>query len=150
MGFVEMFTNKTCLFVVLGGCFRFWQGYTIAFYTLDFFADYDKENLFGILNSLAVLIGGFSSNFFGARLSDKLEPRYPLIKPWICVIMSLLGIITNCLCYLTTFSFYFSITMQFLTYLLAEGWMSQGLAMIQLTIDAKYKGVSMAVFLCAT
>ena len=150
MGFVEMFTNRTCLFVVLGGCFRFWQGYTIAFYTLDFFADYKKENLFGILNSLAVLIGGFSSNFFGARLSDKLEPKYPLIKPWICVIMSILGIITNCLCYLTTFSFYFSITMQFLTYLLAEGWMSQGLAMIQLTIDAKYKGVSMAVFLCAT
>ena len=145
-----MFTNRTCLFVVLGGCFRFWQGYTIAFYTLDFFADYEKENLFGILNSLAVLIGGFSSNFFGARLSDKLEPKYPLIKPWICVIMSILGIITNCLCYLTTFSFYFSITMQFLTYLLAEGWMSQGLAMIQLTIDAKYKGVSMAVFLCAT
>ena len=124
MGFAEMFTNKTCLFVVLGGCFRFWQGYSIAFFTLEFFADYDKEDQFGIFNSLAVLIGGFSSNFFGARLSDKLESKYPLIKPWMCVLMSLLGVVTNCLCYLTTFSFYFSMSMQFLTYLLAEGWMS--------------------------
>ena len=132
MGFYEMFTNKTCLFVVLGGCFRFWQGYTIAYYTLEFFADYgkEKEEEFGVLNSLSVVIGGFSSNFFGARLSDKLEPRYPLIKPWMCVIMSIAGVVTNCLCYLFTFNFYFSMTMQFLTYLLAEGWMSQGLAMI--------------------
>ena len=124
MGFVEMFTNKTCLFVVLGGCFRFWQGYTIAYFTLEFFADFNKEAEFGILNSLAVLIGGFSSNFFGARLSDKLESRYSLIKPWMCVVMSLLGVVTNCLCYLLKFSFYFSMSMQFLTYLLAEGWMS--------------------------
>ena len=75
-GFVEMFTNKTCLFVVLGGCFRFWQGYVIAYFTLEFFADYQKEKQFGVFNSLAVLIGGFSSNFFGARISDKLESRY--------------------------------------------------------------------------
>ena len=124
MGFYEMFTNRTCLFVVLGGCFRFWQGYTIAYYTLEFFSDFNKEEEFGIYNSLAVLIGGFSSNFFGARLSDKLESRYSLIKPWMCVIMSLLGVVTNCLCYLLSFNFYFSMAMQFLTYLLAEGWMS--------------------------
>ena len=42
-GFKEMFTNRTCLFVVLGACFRFWQGYTIAYFTLEFFADYGKE-----------------------------------------------------------------------------------------------------------
>ena len=124
MGFVEMFTNRTCLFVVLGGCFRFWQGYTIAYFTLEFFRDFNKEEEFGIYNSLAVLFGGFSSNFFGARLSDKLEQRYSLIKPWMCVVMSLLGVVTNCLCYLLKFSFYFSMFMQFLTYLLAEGWMS--------------------------
>ena len=81
MGFVEMFTNKTCLFVVLGSCWRFWQGYSIAYFTLEFFSDYHKDDQFGVLNSLAVLIGGFSSNFFGARLSDKLESRYHLIKP---------------------------------------------------------------------
>ena len=60
-GFVEMATNKTCLFVVLGGCFRFWQGYTIAYFTLEFFADYGRESVFGTFNALAVLFGGFSS-----------------------------------------------------------------------------------------
>ena len=96
------------MFVVLGGCFRFWQGYTIAYYTLEFFAGWgkEKEEEFGVLNSLSVVIGGFSSNFFGARLSDKLEPRYPLIKPWMCVLMSIAGVVTNCLCYLFTFNFY--------------------------------------------
>jgi len=103
-----------------------------------------------VLNSLAVLIGGFTSNVIAGQLSDRLESRYHKIKPWICVIQSLLGVITNCLCYLTTWNFYFSMSMQFLTYLLAEGWMSPAVAMIQFTIDAKYKGVAMAVFLCTT
>ena len=39
-GFLAMFTNKVCLFTVLGGCFRFWQGSTISYYTLQFFGDY--------------------------------------------------------------------------------------------------------------
>merc|ERR1719464_351686 len=73
MGFVEMATNKTCLFVMLGGCARFWQGYTIAFFALDFFKGYGKEDAFGVLNSLAVLIGGFSSNVIAGQLSDRLE-----------------------------------------------------------------------------
>ena len=130
MGFAEMFSNRTCLFVVLGGCFRFWQGYTIAYFALEYFADFEQEKLFGVLNSLAVLIGGFASNFVAGQLSDRLESRFHKIKPWICVIMSLLGVVTNCLCYLITFNFFFSMTFQFLTYLLAEGWMSPALAMI--------------------
>ena len=39
-GFIEMFTNKTCLFTVLGGMFRFWQGNTISYYTLQYFKGY--------------------------------------------------------------------------------------------------------------
>ena len=117
---------------------------------MDFFADYNKEDAFGVFNSLSVLIGGFLSNFVAGQISDRYESRMHKIKPWTCVIMSLLGIVTNSLCYMTTFNFYFSMSMQFLTYLLAEGWMSQALSMIQFTIDAKYKGVAVACFLCAT
>ena len=38
----------------------------------------------------------------------------------------------------------------FMEYLLAEGWMSPAVAMIQLTIDVRYKGVAMGVFFFAT
>lgn len=72
------------------------------------------------------------------------------IKPYVCMIQCLLGIVTNCLCFLLQFNFYFSMTMLFLTYLLSEGWMSPAVAMIQLTIDVRYKGVAMGVFLFAT
>lgn len=51
---------------------------------------------------------------------------------------------------MTTFSFYFSMSMLFLTYFLAEGWMSPAVAMIQGTIDVRYKGVAMGVFLSLT
>ena len=64
--------------------------------------------------------------------------------------MSLLGVITTSCCFLFTFNFYFSITFLFLTYFLAEGWMSPAVAMIQATIDVRYKGVAMGVFLFAT
>ena len=56
-----MVTNKVCLYVVLGACFRFWQGYAIAYFAISFFQDYDKNNEYGLLNGLSVLIGGFSS-----------------------------------------------------------------------------------------
>jgi hypothetical protein len=40
--------------------------------------------------------------------------------------------------------------MVFCMFLLGEGWMAPALAMIQVTIDVRYKGVAMAVFLFAT
>ena len=41
-------------------------------------------------------------------------------------------------------------SMLFLLYLLAEGWMSPAVSMIQISIDVRYKGVAMGVFLFAT
>ena len=66
------------------------------------------------------------------------------------VLMSGCGVITASLCFLFQFSFYFSMTMLFLLYLLAEGWMSPAVSMIQVSIDVRYKGVAMGVFLFAT
>ena len=31
-GFKAMWNNKVCFYVVLAGCFRFWQGYSIAYF----------------------------------------------------------------------------------------------------------------------
>ena len=105
---------------------------------------------YGVLNGLSVMIGGFSSQLIAGQISDRLEGRIPRIKAYVCMTMSLLGIATTCLCFLVTFNFYFSITCLFLTYFLAEGWMSPAVAMIQLTIDVRYKGIAMGVFLFAT
>lgn len=60
-GFKAMFTNKVCFYVVMGACFRFWQGYSIAYFALKFFSDYNKNNEYGVLNGLSVMVGGFSS-----------------------------------------------------------------------------------------
>jgi len=149
-GFKAMITNKTCFYVVLGACFRYWQGYSIAYFAFGFFSDYNMNTLYGTLNGLAVLIGGFSSQLIAGQLSDRLEARYPTIKPMICVIMSLNGVLFCSLLFLFTFSFYFSIACLFLQYLLSEGWMSPAVAMIQATIDVRFKGVAMGVFLFAT
>ena len=64
--------------------------------------------------------------------------------------MSILGAICQGLTFFLNFSFGFSMTFLFLAFLLGEGWMPPALAMIQTTIDVRYKAVSMAVFLCAT
>ena len=60
-GFKAMWNNKVCFYVVLGGCFRFWQGYSIAYFAQQYFADYHMNNVYGLLNGLSVMIGGFSS-----------------------------------------------------------------------------------------
>ena len=105
---------------------------------------------YGLFNGLSVMIGGFTSQIVAGQLSDRYEKDYPRIKPFICMIMSFIGVFTNAFCYMFHFSFYFSMSFLFLTYLLSEGWMSPAVAMIQATIDVRYKGVAMGVFLFAT
>ena len=84
------------------------------------------------------------------RISDKLEPKSYKTKPYVCMIMSLFGCVFNALTFLLNFSFGFSMVCLFLVFLCGEGWMPPALAMIQTTIDVRFKAVSMAVFLFAT
>lgn len=56
-----------------------------------------------------------------------------------CVPVSLLLFLVNG-------SFWFSMFMLFLDYLLCEGWGSPVYSMIQTVIDVKYKGVAIGVF----
>lgn len=105
---------------------------------------------YGLLNGISVMIGGFSSQLIAGQISDRFEGRIPKIKPYVCIIMSLLGAVTTSFLFLVIFNFYFSMSWLFLTYFLAEGYMSPAVAMIQLTIDVRYKGVAMGVFFFAT
>ena len=96
------------------------------------------------------MVGGFSSQLIAGQISDRCEASYPKTKPYVCVVQSLLGAVTTTMCFMFSFNFYFSMAFLFLTYLLAEGWMAPAVAMIQATIDVRYKGVAMGVFLFAT
>ena len=96
------------------------------------------------------MFGGFSSQLIAGQISDRCEGKYPRTKPYVCMVMSLLGVVTNSICFMFTFNFYFSMAFLFLSYLLAEGWMAPAIAMIQATIDVRYKGVAMGIFLSVT
>ena len=85
---------------------------------------------YGLFNGLSVMIGGFSSQLIAGQISDRFEKTVPSIKPYVCMGMSMAGIVTTCMCFLFTFDFYFSMAFLFLTYLCAEGWMSPAVAMI--------------------
>jgi len=150
LGFYDTFTNKTCLFVLLASCARMWSFLTIVYYALAFFAHFGNSSQFGILDSCAVVFGGFASNLIAGVLSDRLEARCSKIKSWLGVIMSLLGVVMNCMCFLYTDSFAFSMTFLFLTYLLTEGWISPANAMISLSINPKRKAVGLCCFLATT
>ena len=125
-----MFTNKVCLFSVLGGMFRFWQGNTISYFTLQFFKSYGNQSLFSVLYALSVIIGGFGSQLIAGRISDTFEQKSFKTKPYVCMIMSLLGSLFASLTFFFSFSFGFSMVCLFLLFLLGEGWMPPALAMI--------------------
>ena len=145
-----MYKNNVCFYTVLAASCRFWQGNCVVYYSLFYFSDFKKDSLYGMLNGLAIMIGGFSANLIAASISERFESRIPRIKPYVCIVMSLLGVVTTCLCYLISFNFYFSMFWLFMLYLCAEGWITPSVAMIQLTIDVRYKGVAMGVYLFTT
>ena len=40
--FVEIFKNRTSLWIIIGGCFRFWSGNVISYYTGKYFNIYPE------------------------------------------------------------------------------------------------------------
>jgi len=145
-GFMALLRNRCTFWILLGGLCRFWQGFTISYYCIQYFAFYDDLNLYGVLNALSVLVGGFLSNMFAGYVSDKYEQRNYRTKSYIATAMSAIGVPVSLMLFCINSSFGFSITMLFFDYLLCEGWISPIYAMIQTVIDVKYKGVALGVF----
>jgi MFS family permease len=145
-GLGALIRNDCTFWILMGGMCRFWQGYTISYFCIKYFAIYKKPAEYGIANALCVLIGGFISNMFAGYISDKYEKVNYRTKSWVAVGMSAIGVPVSLALFLVNASFGFSITMLFLDYLLCEGWISPSYAMIQAVIDVKYKGVAIGVF----
>jgi len=73
--------------VCIAGSFRFFGGYAIGYYMPAYFNSIyplDK-NLYFLLNSFVVSIGGFASAMAGGYLSDNYEKKYPRIKSIVCM-----------------------------------------------------------------
>ena len=103
-----------------------------------------------MINALVILCGGLSSSLLAGYISDKYESKNYKIKSQLCTVMSLLGVPLLCSVFLIHWDFYFCMVMLFFENLLSEGWMAPCIAMIQATIDVKYKAVSVGVFFFGT
>jgi hypothetical protein len=60
-----------------------------------------------------------------------------MTKAWVCVIGGVLAMIPIAFCTLNTGNFYYSLFFMALKFLLAEGWMSPSISMIQATASSK-------------
>lgn len=134
-GCSAMFRNKCCLWLVLGGCCRFWQGYTLTYYSFSFFNLYKNDKLYGWMNALSVLVGGFTSSILAGIICDKFEPVNYRTKSYVIVTQSLLAVPICAIAFLSTSSFTISMLFLFLEYLLAEGWMPAVLSMLLTCIE---------------
>jgi hypothetical protein len=83
----EIFVNPTCRWVCVAGSFRFFGGYAIGYYMPSYFGKVypDNYNLYGVLNSFVVSVGGFASSMTGGYLSDKFDKPFPMIKATVCM-----------------------------------------------------------------
>jgi len=84
-GCAALFSNKCCMWITLGGMFRFWQGYTLTYYSFSYFNYYHKDNLYGTLNAVSVLVGGFTSSMVAGVVCDKYEPVNYRTKSYVIV-----------------------------------------------------------------
>lgn len=106
--------------------------------------------MYGTINALVILVGGLSSALIAGHICDTYESENLKIKSHVATVMSLLAVPLLAIVFLTHFNFYFAMFVLFLENLLAEGWMAPCIAMIQSTIDIKYKAVSVGVFFFGT
>jgi len=149
-GCAAMFGDKCCLWLTLGGMCRFWQGYTLTYYSFSYFNVYKKDTLFGTMNGISVLIGGFTSSIVAGIICDKYEKINYRTKSYVIMFQSISAVPICAIAFLTHYSFALSMTFVFLEYLLSEGWMPPTLAMLMTCIDVKFKGVAVGIFLFAT
>ena len=123
--------EPTIRWVLLGGSLRMWASQIIQYFSISYFnGNFDKQLLYPTLSALSILIGGGLSNIIAGRLSDKLEARNYRTKSYVTSIMCLMCSPLCFLCFMVQSSFYFSMSMFFLIYLLSEGWMGPSLAML--------------------
>lgn len=119
----------------------------------SYFGNVYKEDkkLYSVLNAFIVSLCGFVSSLGGGLISDKLEKQGNYYaKAQVCIAAAALGLPCIALCCLFTNSFYFSISMLGLEYLVAECWFGPAITMVLNTISPENKGFAVGAFLFCT
>ena len=148
--FKKIATNECTKYLLMGGFFRFFGGYTIVFFTPQFyqfvFQDYMSE--FSISNALSTMILCFISVFAGGIISDKFNPSNPMIKTWVQVISSLASVPFVVLAYsVPSAGFWFSMENLALNYLFSEAWASPTVTMLLDASPQEAQGLAVNVYL---
>ena len=88
--------------------------FIFSYYTIKFFNFYGKETLFGEINSITVILGGFTSCLLAGALSDKFENFNYRTKSYVASTMCLIAVPFCLALFLLNQNFYLSICLLFL------------------------------------
>jgi predicted MFS family arabinose efflux permease len=146
IGFNALVSNKCGRWCMLGGLCRYWQAYTMIYFSISYFAFYKMPVQYGLWNAFSVSVGGFSSSMIAGIISDKFEKRNYMTKAYVAVVMSVNSVFTSMVLFLFTRSFAFSMTFVFLNSLLCEGWAPPVMTMIQTVIPVEKKAAAIGAF----
>ena len=131
----SLYKSKTLIFCVVGLAFKYISQFARASFESIYFtrAFPDNKTLYSVLNSISLLICPWSAILLG-RVSDNLELRHPLIKPFLCAITLLIPLPFFIIMYLTS-SFTLAMVCIFLVSTISEAYISLSYAiMINVTV----------------
>ena len=93
LAFSLTFSNPVARWILLGIILRMWETATTSFYLPKYMQVYPtKFKEFGNFCSIAVLIGGFTSNVMSGLLLSCLDPEAAMTIPLLCAVRHLIDI----------------------------------------------------------
>ena len=120
---------------------------TMGTYVTKYFEVYEDDFLlFGGLNAMALFIGSLSANITAAIIMSSFD-KYIMTKPLISFFKSMLDIPLCALIFLQQESFSLSMGALFAEYVFTKGWSAPVIAMLQVVVDKRIQGISVAMFL---
>lgn len=119
-----LYRSSTLIFCVIGLSFKYISQFTRSSFESLYFSRAFPNNVetYSILNTVSLLICPWSPIVLG-KISDNLEPRYPLVKVYMCAISLLLPLPCFVAMYLTS-SFELAMACIFLASVISEAYIS--------------------------
>jgi len=130
MGLQALIGNPCTKWILFGCVSRNWAVMIFNYYCIKYMNFYHDPTLYALINCITLTIGGFGGNLLSGYVADKFEAKNYRAKSYVATFASLINIPICLLLFLTQFSFYFAMTLLFLKYIFADGWLAPCLAMI--------------------
>jgi nitrate/nitrite transporter NarK len=115
------------LFLILGSSLRFLGGYSIGFWSPEYFIGKfaDDESVYSVLNTIIWGAGGFAASFTGGILADKYKDK----RGWILAACHAIALGPFILAFSVANNFYLSMSLYTLSYLFSEMWIGPCVSM---------------------